>query len=184
MSKRLLPEFAVKPAVAAPNVRTNGGRDVHAGCFARPCYTGVRFGQYKVAALCHEDTPQCWTFTATSDPVTCTRCLKRLRAAGLKREGVTQPVEVSRVRLELALELENRGLIPYSVPMRLRLSPSSQPRPGWLRDVRKVHDDLLGFVAAAAPADATDVSGLIGLGVAELAALFAELDDCGHLAAA
>ncbi len=184
MSRKSLPEFSVKPAVAAPNVKTNGGATVHAGCFARPCCLGTRDGQVKVAAWCHEDTPQCWSFTATSDPLSCSNCLARLRKAGRPRKGVTQPIGVSRVRLELALELENRVLIPYSAPRRLRLSPSSQPWPGWLGKVREVHDDLAVMVSAATPAEAGVVSGMIGLGVAELAALFADLDDGGQPAAA
>jgi hypothetical protein len=174
--------FMGQPSIPAPNVRTNGGRVVHAGCFARASYWGLATGPFKVAASCHESTPQCWTFTATSDPVSCSRCLTRLRRAGLRRAGVTQPVSVTRVQFRLAVELEDRVLIPYSVP-RLR-PPAGWPRLDWPEKVRELHSDLIDFVRAATPANAQAVSDVIGWGVTELAALFAELDDGGHQAAA
>lgn len=119
MAKNVLSTgFMVEPAIPAPNVRTNGGRVVHVGCFTRPWYSGL----YKVAASCHETTPQCWTFTATSDPVTCAHCRARMQRAGLPRAGVTQPVAVTRAQFRLAVELEDRVRIPYSVP---RLRPPS-----------------------------------------------------------
>lgn len=176
--------FMVKPAISAPNMRTLGNAKVHAGCFVRPwgMFMVAAWGMFMVAAWSFKRTPD-RAYTLTSDPVTCLDCLTRLSKAGLPREGVTVPAEVTEVRFRLAVELEDRVLIPYPVPWLLPLA--TRPRPCWFEEIRREHRQLKGFVKRATPADAEEVSGLIGLGVEKLAALFGELDgDGGQQAAA
>ena len=170
--------FMVKPKIPAPNVHIFGNATVHAGCFTRPWYGGL----FKAAAWCFEKTAVGRAFTATSDAVSCSHCRTRLQRAGRAEGGVTQPVEVTWTRFRLAVELEDRVLMPYPVPG--LFGPASLPPPWLFASIRAEHKDLIDLVKAATPADAEVISGLIGLGVERLAAMYAELDGGGHQTAA